>query len=375
MANNYTVRLFNAYGAYLADLQFARLEYVLAENAVSTLVLTLPPVISFDEIGEDARLEVWRSVDGAPAYLEGSGGDGTVWFVNKKELRTRNDETLIVITATDAKSLLRRRIVDYSSGSSQSTKSGPLDNVCKAIVRENLGSSSYTGALAQGRDISAYLSVQADVGLWPSNLKSFAWQNVFQALVEICEQSAGDGAYGAFDIVKTGSQLEFRTYYSVRGLYRGFGASNLVLVSDKNGTLTDTSIIYDWSNSSNYIRVGGSGEGTARYTGQFLNSPYLTSSPFSRRELFVDARNGGIDQTEVNLEAIREGFAARPKLRVSAKVINTESVKYGVHYQHGDVIACQIGSTVLNTRVVRVRVVADENGELVESSINNETVL
>lgn len=381
MANSYDIRLYTPDGkTQLASVPPSRLEYVLVENDVGSLSLTIPPVVPFDAIPQDMRIEVWRSIDGGQPYCEGSGGDAAVWLVESKRKILSGSEKLISLTAVDAKDLLRRRFVDYYSGSSQSSKQFALDDMMKLIVVENLSNLTYGGVYATGRDLSTWLSIQAYTSQLPNKKKSFAWRNVLTVLQEICAQSAGEGKYAAFDLVRlTQTVMEFRTFYDVRGTYKGLGVSNGVplgiVVSPETGSLTSPVLEYDWSDAANYVRVGGEGEGSARLTGQSIDPIQIAQSPFARRERFLDARNSGGDQAGLTTEAVMAVFANRPRLRFSGTIVDTASIKYGRHYRHGDIIGAQWEETALDVRVTKVKVALDSTGERIEAQFSNETIL
>lgn len=376
MATEYELRLLTPAGGALATLPlFTSLQYALVENNVGALTLTLPPVVPYTWFTRDTRIEIWRSIDGAPAYLEGSGIDGTQWFVRKAERRTANGETLILVNAYDAKHLLKRRIVNYQAGTAQGTKTAALDNMMKAIVRENLGSS----ATGTGRDISAYLDVQADTSQLPSVTSSFAWRNVLTTLQELCEESLANQVPAVFDIVKSSdTKLEFRTYYDRRGAYRGQGSASPLVVSADFGTLSDAALSDDWTNEITYVRVGGTGEGALRITSESLDAPRAATTPFNRLEQFIDARNADDTSPQYSnmllTEAVRAVIAGRPRLRLTGMVLDVPPARYGKDYRHGDIVAAKDGDVIRDARVNAVRVTVNSQGEKVEAQVSSENV-
>lgn len=376
MGAYYEVRLYDAMGIAQGRIdKFSRLQYVLRENAVGSLVLETPDVSLFALIGVDWRIEVWRSIDGAPAYLEGSGTDGTVFLVVRKSIATGSDGlTLMSLSCVDVKDLLARRFVDYYAGSSQSSKTLPADNMLNAIVRDNLG----VNATGLGRDLSTagLLVVQGDKSIFPSISKAFAWRNVLTVLQEICAYEEDIGNYLGFDIVKNGSGvLEFRTYDVARGVNRTFVSSNnpsVLYLTPDNGSLTEPAVIYDYSREYNYVKAAGEGEGAARLVATALYPSRVTLSPFNRRERFIDARNGGSTTAQLTTEAITELLANRMRTRLTGRVTESAAVRYGRTYRHGDYLLASAFGVLFSARVETVSVTLDVNGETIEALLAGE---
>lgn len=376
MPTNYELRLLTPTGEPLATLnQFKSLQYALVENAVGALSLVLPPVVPLDWFQRDSRIEVWRSIDGAPAYLEGSGGDGTQWFIRRRQRVTSGGETLITLTAYDAKHLLSRRIVNFPAGSAQSTKTGAIDNIMKAVMRENFGA----GVSGTGRDISAYLDIQANTTQLPSITASFAWQNVLTTLRDLCDIALARGYPAMFDIIKTSdAKLEFRTYFDGRGVYRGSGSVNALYVGADFGTLSSVSLDDDWTKEITYVKVGGAGEGASRIWRDSTNAPAIAASPLNRIENFADARDADESSPQyydvLQDEAIRAMLDGRPRLRLSGTVLDVPPARYGRDYRHGDTIAAVDGNIVRDSRVSAVKVSVDASGEKIETQVSAENV-
>ena len=368
MAASYMIIVRDPSGNKLADLtRFAKLDYVLTENAVGSLTLTLGEEIPPDWTTRDTRLEVWRSVDGAPAALEGEA----VWFVRQPiDDLAASGELTHTLTAHDANDLLKRRIVAYKATTSQSTKTAAYDDMAKAIVRENLGNLA-TDTL---RDLSAYLSVDADQSACPSALKSFAYRNVLTVLQEIAAASAGAGTYLSFDITRVNdSQLVFRTYMNQRGIDHRFPTSpNPVLLSPESGTLANASIKYDYTLEVTAAYAGGKGQNTARDFEVAVDARAF-SSPFNRIEAFLDMANA--DPTEIPAQLLAELWAGRPRKHFTGRIDESPGVRYGVHYGHGDIVTAAFRNQSFNCRVTPVHVTVSEQGEVIDAQLNGDALI
>jgi hypothetical protein len=387
MGSYYELTIADAFGNNIGRLnQFASLQYVLRENAVGALTLTTPDVSLFNAISEDWRIRVWRSIDGGAMYQEGSGTDGALFLITQKSIATGADGlTLMSLACADAKDILARRTIDWYAGTSYTSKSAPIDDMMKAIVRENLGASGpYSGSSATGRDLvtAGVLSIQTDTSAVVSRSKAFAWRSVLPVLQEIASSASDTDALAFFDIVEleTGI-LEFRTYANYRGVDRSYTLSsgvinpNLLIVSPDNGSLTEPSVSYDWSTEYNAVRAAGEGEGSARLINIALDQSRINRSPFARRERFLDSRNSGTSVIGLFYEAVSELLANRARVRLAGRITESVGVKYGREYRHGDLVTADAFGIRFNARVTSVTVTVDVNGETIEAALSGENII
>lgn len=298
-------------------------------NRVGRLTLVLPYDPTF-VVDRDSQIRVWRSVNGMPSRLVGQ----TIWFVCYREV-TR---TTVTLQALDAISLLKRRIVAYSSGTSQASKTDQADDMLKAIVRENLSTSATDTAR---RIATTLLTVQADVALGPSISKSFSRDNVLEALNDIAAASNTAGTYLAYDIVKPddATPLEFRTYVNWRGVDHRYTSSSPLVLSEARGNLAEAQLVDDWREESNYIYAGGQGEGAARNIEDASDSTLIGASPYARIEKFRNATHVPLgNSAQLQAEADAELRLARPKRIFTGRVVDTPSTQFGINYDFGDYI-------------------------------------
>src|SRR5262249_31379974 len=112
----------------------------------------------------DYRIGFFRRLDNGPEVLDTT----TVYFVRNVVRRRKGLLRSLTIGGPSALQILKRRIVNASAGSSGAQKTDQLDDMMRAIVREQFGSGAGTG-----RDISAYLTVEADLSLGTSSTRAF----------------------------------------------------------------------------------------------------------------------------------------------------------------------------------------------------------
>jgi len=264
--------------------------------------------------------------------------------------------------------ILDTPIVDYESGTSYAKKTDQVDDLMKAIIREN------RGALATNsdRDISDWLTVEADMAAGPSTTKAFAWRNVLAVLRELAQEADDAGTAVFFDVVYSPgtTALEFRTFVTQRGIDHGSTGAKQVVLSPRNGTLSEIRRSYISSGERNAITVGGRGEKTDREIERDTDAARIALSPFNRRELFVDARNaeeGDTAALQAEAKAALKNY--RPRETFSAKIRDTEAIKYGREYGFGDRIIAEFRERAVDCRLDSVSVLVERGLETIRAEL------
>ncbi len=370
MSAEYEIRVRDPAGVQIAAInRFTILEYTLVENDVGSLFLTRNEGIPYEWFQTDVRLEVWRSIDGGSERLEGD----TVWFVRKPEQQT-TDRRMLYLAAYSAKHLLKRRVIAYKSGTAQATKTGAASNIMKAVVRENLGASATDTAR-----IMSGLQVAADNGLGFSTSKSFSFRNVLTVLQELAADSAENGTYLSFDIVRVDdTTLEFRTYANMRGNdHRHYVSANPVIISPDTGTLANVMMADDATEEVNFAYALGQGEGSARELQSAYNAARVAVSPYNRIEDAVEASNVALGDTASLLaEAKARVRQGRVRTAFTGELREARDLRYGVHFGWGDAITAQVGTRSFNCRIDQLRMYINvEQGEAVNVSLRNDELL
>ena len=377
MANSYLIRVRTPQGQLLAETaRFSKLTYSLVENAVGALSLTLGQEIPDAWTQEDTRLEVWRSVDGGPYTLEGD----TCWLVRlpADSLDQAGADTR-TLTAYDLKELLRRRIVAYPAGLSQTAKSTYLDDAMKQVVDENLG------AFAEpGRSLSTYLVVAGSNSAAPQGALAFAFKNVLTVLQDMANASAQAGTYLTFDILydpNAAVPFTFQTFLNWRGVDHRLpapgsvltGGGTPVVLTPEGGTLSTVRLAKDYTLEVTVAYGGGAGQGATRVFSAVID-PRSTATPFNRIEVFLNASNLTPAQMTQALQAeLRNG---RPRLTFTGRVNDTGDALYGRDYRHGDVVTASWKGEAFNCHVTPVTVTVDEQqGEVINCNLASDVLL
>ena len=125
------------------------------------------------------------------------------------------------------------------------------------------------------------------------------------------------------------------------------GAAGLRLVGPQYGNLQNAKIIlFDRREERNLAYSGGEGEGSDRVVSELEDTTRTASSPYNRREVWVDARN-----TTSTAEREDRGYQAlekhRPVRTLTGNLVDTRGFRFGIHYGFGDLVtATAFGYTV-----------------------------
>jgi hypothetical protein len=373
---SYTIWIYDALGRGLApvdnfvDANGASFVYQRAVNNIGVLTLNLPRQYEklFDNPARwvDYRLGVWRRIDNGLEYLD----TDTIYFVRKVKKRIIGGVRTFVVTAYSAIELLKRRHVAANAETAAAKKTDNIDDMMKAIVREQLGASA-----AGIRNISTYLSVEPDASAGTSITKAFSRDMVLNVLQDLAQHSGTTATPIFFDIVApTPSTLEFRTRANQWGEDRSTSSTinKAVILSPDDDTLTDIEIEYDYSNEANYIYVGGSGQESNRVVEPVFDSTRYSLTPLNLRELFVSYTNSNVAAVlqSVGYAALRD---ARPKKTFTASVQDAPSARYGKHWFFGDTLTTVVDADYTDVRVDAIQVSMQAGKETIQAKLRAES--
>jgi hypothetical protein len=347
--------------------RWVRLEYARGESKTGYMYLDLDPnSIDTSFFKVDARIEPWRQVGSNPPYINGE----SIFFVRKFGFFVDTyGREVFRVTARDANYLVNGRNVDYAAGSAQASKTDQIDDMIKAIVRENMG----TLATDTTRSLSPWLSVQVDLTAAPSTTKEFSHRQISDVLAELINESFEKGTYLAYDIIYTSpTTLEFRTYVGRRGVDHGKASSIPVVVSRKRRNLENAESYEDHTDEFTHITAGGQGVGATRVIMTATDTAAIGLSPFNRREKFIDARMSSTD-AGVQAEADAELYLNRARKVLTGRIVDTDNCKFGVDYRFGDVVYAEYNNIGYDAHVNTMHVIEEGGRETIDCQIRGES--
>jgi len=338
-------------------------------GAIGVLETTLPSSFNTSFLLEDARIGVWRAINGRVPYLD----NGAIYQIRYIDY----GPTSTFVRAYHSTNLLDRRIIAYAAGSTYTTKTATFaDDQIKAFVNENM-LAGIVGADRDGvetyADVSAYLTKQANLGLGSSIAKSAARRNLLDVCTDLAQASTTAGVYLTFEVfAPTESTLELRTYATQRGVDRRVGTANPVILSSLRGNLTNAHLVIDYTEAANFIVAGGQGEEADRLIGTAFDATRASVSPFGRIEKFRDATNVA-SQAAVDDEADSGLRASRPLILFTGELVETPALTRGIDFDLGDIVTAEQGAMQYDVRLDLIRERIDGNGRRVACGLRSVT--
>jgi hypothetical protein len=346
--NSYQIVLKDPTGVQLCPKidNFVSAEYTRSVNNIGACKLVMSDsdiiktVNSWDKFKTDGRVEFWRSVNGAPMYLDGE----TVYFIRKVERDLAEDGSqTMTFTGQDTISLLNRRTAVPDAAALAAyyniSVAQEADNMLKDIFKYYLGASADTVATAAygnapagtgvGFRWDSYITQQVNLTAAPQTTKKFPNRNILQVMQEIAQASATLGTYLAFDIVSDGQSMQFHTYTGQRGIDRRASTGNMLLIGPEVGNVLACHYEDDHNNEATYL-VSGAGV-------PVFSSDREGISPFGRimRNIPPAPAGTAAQQTAYTQSQLRYN---RNKKLFTATMIQTEGCLYGKHYGYGDYV-------------------------------------
>lgn len=329
-------------------------------NDVGVAVLTYPGELRRELLRLDNVISIYRII-GERRTL----ATNTRWLLRKvRRVLDNRGQTWTELTAYSANYLLSSRGIAYNSNSAESAKSGAADDVIKALVRENAS----TLATDASRNIGA-ITVEENETLGASMEVIAGWRdNLLTVCQEVAETSATAGTYVAFDMVPSGAaSYTFATYIGQRGVDRRFpnGVSPLLFGVDY-GSISDVEYVIDWTDAVTFAYALGNGMRSRRKVQTASNTTRIAESPYGRREGFVEVGNA-TTTAQLSGAAQAEVRAGRPRQTFKARIIETPSTRYGVHWDFGDYVTVTAFGQTIDARIDAIAVTVEQGSETIDA--------
>lgn len=337
----------------------------------------------------DMRVEMWRSpAHGVPLRRE------DVYMLRKPHVFTREDGLQVIqFYGRNGIDLLNRRSVIQRAGTSYTDKTDNIDDMMKAIVREQMlygsardedGVVDNTRAWPQNE-----FSVQADLGLGPSVSRAMADRNVLDALKELKEASFQKNKDSAsnrkiyFDVVPNNlagvtttvnSPLgwEFQTFADLRGSDRTTG----IEFSLENENIEKPAYSVSHLDEVSSVIVRGNGRGNNQLTEVVSDATRVLSSRWNRVEKVLSATSES-STTALQDAGRAELYKGKPKEELFVTLLNTPGGPnaprslYGVDWDLGDLVRVNYAGKQFDAEIGTVYVAVDDTGKETITGRNN----
>lgn len=307
----------------------------------------------------DRRVDLWRQ-----------GSDGVSRLIDSYYLRamrrsiSKAGDEQVVLTGLGRNSLLAGRIVDAAAGSTGAIKTGTIDDLMKAFVRENMGALA-----AAARDWSANgFTVQADLSLGTSVTKSAPRHKLLSVLQSLAEESVNLNDPTLFDLCwVTRTSMEFRTFQGQRGVDR---RGRMTPFSLRRGTLTAAVLDDDATDEATYVYVAGQGQEELRTVVEVSDAGRIGISPWGRREALADARHcrTGAALTDYADGALEERARQR---RFQAVLEDRPGARFQVEWNLGDLVEAEYGDEIYECEISAVTGSFGSDGERIVARLDH----
>ena len=330
-------------------------------NKIAPLEMLLPQSFDTNLIKPDRMVQVWRAPEG------GRMGLWWVYFLRRWKYETRGSEETIRIYGKGPKDLLRRRIVAYYAGESETSMTDQADDMMKAIVTDAIADGTAPAPTA-GTRVWADLSVAGDLAAGPSLTKGFAWKPLLKGstgglLPDIAKAAKEAGTEVFFDIVpatvsSTSITFQFRTYTG----QPGSDVSDRVVFDQERGNLEDPWYEENWENEINYVYSGGQGLEDQRNIQQVYDADRYNLSQWNRCEGHADARSQDSDNAvrEAGRAALQEG---QPRRRFGGVPVDTAGTRFGRDWHWGDKVRARYRGMEFDAIIRAVVLSMDGSGQ------------
>jgi hypothetical protein len=299
----------------------------------------------------DGQLEFYR---GNPAMVIDPALEFEALIRDWEEAIDADGRTIYTVSGCGYNELLRRRVIEASSGSAGAAKDGPAETVIKEFVEEQCGPTAGARAIAG-------LSVELDAMGGGSVRLSRAYRNVYEVCLEIAAVGGGD-----FAVIGVGpATYEFQWH----GGQLGTDRSASVVFALEYGNMGSPKLVHRRSSEITAVLVGGEGDGAARVTTWRIDYGRESQSPINLREVFIDQRQEPDADGLITAgnRALNDG---RSPYQLSFDVLQVPSCLYGYHYFLGDLVTVRFKTYIAVQQVKAVEFVIDPNGEQLKVTLS-----
>jgi hypothetical protein len=326
-------------------------------------------------LGVDRILEFYRSPPGVAPVLIGVG-----LLRSWEWRRTDSGAIALRLQGPDQMDLIARRVVAYTDPEANWNKSGPADDLMKAVVRENMGTLSTDPWYNRGRAYDPDLfSVAPDEGKGRTVKKEFQFRNTLSVIKELADAttwpSADNNWVGVavyYDVEYIGpARFLFKTYSPLRGIDRTLGTQVAPLIfSEEAGNLVEPALKFDYSEERNIIYGLGPGTGESRMVDPENDQVRERLSPWNLHEDVVSATE------ETTLQGIawhsyQKMQDLRPQVVFNGMLRDTANCRFGVDWNYGDLVTVRFLGMEFDGRIDSFSVGVNANGlEEVRASVS-----
>jgi len=361
--NLYNINVYDHSGALVINLkQWDRLEFTLRLNAPDSHSIQLRASRNTQYSNLLRRLQrdyfiVITKIDPLDFqhYTVYEGFHNTV-----TEQMQKSGELFFNLYGSGYTKLLDRRLVIPTAGQETNDKNGLGETIMKSYVTE-----SCVNPTDSNRKMPGFV-----VATSQSRGNTVEYSARYTNLLSVCERIAEDGNLD-FGVVRGETLGEF--VFDARPLWgvdrgSGSGVVTPLVFSLEHGNIDIPILSTNSRHEKNYMFVGGDGRGEDRIIFEYGDTEALSRTPWSRSELWVDARK----ETDISaLRAIAKQTVEERgrQITLDFDTIQTIHTRWPRDWNIGDIVSAKYGGFEFDIKVeeVTINLTAGESAQATES--------
>ncbi|MFA7101009.1 MAG: siphovirus ReqiPepy6 Gp37-like family protein [Bacilli bacterium] len=362
----YTIKVYDHTGTFVLFLQkWSSLEFHQRINAPWNHQITLefgyddPDLVTLRSIQPDWIFEVYR-ID--PITLVKSKVYEGFHQTLVDQVRV-NGGIILNLYGSGYTNLLQRRVVEPPTGYEYSTKTGNAETVIKEYVSDCLISPADNNRIAPG------FSISANLGAGDSVSYSARYTNLLSVCETVSEQ--GNLDFGVYGGTAVGNFVfDAREIWGKDSREGNVEGNDPVVFSTERDNMLIPILSQNYSAEQNFAYVGGEGQGADRVIQQVYDPVAIVKSPWSRKEVFVEARQQG-DTSSLIAVGSFELQQRKATQSLSFNIRQTDSSRWIRDWNLGDWVTAKYYDYSFDKRIVEIGVKVSGISESVDVQVED----
>jgi hypothetical protein len=379
MTGSYRVVLYTDTGTLVETLpNFVSLDYSILTGDIGVCTIVMPHtwattnVLTAGVVNVDYKIVIYRTPPGGTEQLE------NVYLLREVRLYSNEQGDFTELTGVDGNQLLARRYISLwdTSSTAPELKTGPADNVMKALVKEAMTDAAdfderWIPPITGG---STYFAVVADTSAGPSITDNFSYRMLLECVQSIAKAALAAGTPIYWNVVSTTPvKFTFTTYAGQIGTDR----TGTITASIAAGNMKNPSWSYNAVDEKTEVTALGGNYGLTnkdvRHVVIAKDASRIAQSVYGRVEGTVEAYGTDDTTTKLKDRAKKTLSELNAKRTITFDFVESVGCRYGLHWFFGDKIAYSYRGLTGTAIIKSVVVSFDSAGEKISAGLDIST--